>query len=113
MTKEELESRFEDCFDDNTRASEGGYGADTTDRQKLWDHFCPIVLEYAKQKAIAFFKWNAQNISTYLDYLRRVDKAEGLEEMELELNHFENNSIEGRYALFAEIQSIEQQTKDK
>lgn len=67
--------------------------------------------EYAKQQAIAFFKWNAKNISIYLDYLRRVDEAEGEEEMELELNHFENNSIEGRYTLFVENQFIEQQNK--
>lgn len=66
---------------------------------------------WAKQQAIEFFKWNAKSISDYLDYLKRVNGSEGLEEMELELNHFENSSIEGRYNLFIECQIIESQNK--
>ena len=61
--------------------------------------------EYAKQQAISFFKWNAQKVSKYMDYLRRVDKAGGLEEMELALNHFENGTIESRYSQFIEQQN--------
>ena len=105
MNKEELEDKFEDCFDAHTRASEGGYGADTTDKQALWNAFLPVLEEFSKQHAVEFFKWNAQKASEYLDYLRRVDKSEGLEEMELELNHFENNTIEGRYYIFIEPKS--------
>lgn len=54
MTKEELESKFEDCFDDCTQSSEGGYGADTTNMNRLWKSFLPAISEYAKQQAIAF-----------------------------------------------------------
>lgn len=61
--------------------------------------------EYAKQQAIEFFKWNARSISEYMDYLKRAHNSEGMEEMELELNHFESNSIEGRYNLFIESQN--------
>ncbi len=57
MNKEDLESKFEDCFDDNTRVSEGGYGADTTDRLGLWWAFEPVISEFAKQTSIAFIKW--------------------------------------------------------
>ena len=57
MTKEELESKFEDYFHANTRASEGGYGPDVTDRLRLWWGFEPIILEFTKQQAIAFFKF--------------------------------------------------------
>ena len=49
MTKDELRSKFEDCFDDNTRTSEGGYGPDVTDKVGMWWAFDPIVSEYAKQ----------------------------------------------------------------
>lgn len=61
MTKEELESNFEDCFDANTRTSEGGYGADTTDRLGLWWAFDPVLSEYAKQQAIAYDQWKTEN----------------------------------------------------
>ena len=64
--------------------------------------------EFAKQQAIAFFKWNASKVSEYMDYLRRTDQAQGVTEIELELNHFEGTTIDGRYAQF-----IEQQNKDK
>jgi hypothetical protein len=73
MTKEELESKFDDCFDANTRASEGGYGADTTDRQMLWEHFYPIVKEHAKQQAIEFNTYLSHNqseeIRTFLQHV--------------------------------------------
>lgn len=49
MTKEDIESKFEECFDDATRASEGGYGPDTTSKWGLWRSFEPIVTEYANQ----------------------------------------------------------------
>lgn len=54
MTKEDLESKFDDCFDDNTRVSEGGYGADATDKLGMWWAFEPVISEYAKQHALAF-----------------------------------------------------------
>lgn len=60
---------------------------------------------FAKQQAIEFFKWNASKVSEYMDYLRRTDQAEGPEEKELELNHFEGNTIEGRYTQFIESQN--------
>src|SRR5690242_12377018 len=60
-TKEELESKFEDCFDDNTRASEGGYGPDVTDKRGLWKSIEPHISEYAQQQAIAFNKWQVKN----------------------------------------------------
>ena len=60
MTKEELESKFEDCFDDNTRSSEGGYGPDVTDKYKMWLVFEPVISEYAKQQVILFIKSSIQ-----------------------------------------------------
>lgn len=57
MTKEELEDKFEDCFDANTFPTQGGYGPDSTNKSTLWKSFQPIALEYAKQQAIAFVKW--------------------------------------------------------
>jgi len=108
-TKEEIAKNYVPCRCDMAYISRGLYAPDcpyhSTDPE--------VAMEvWAKHQAIEFFKWNAQSISTYLDYLKRVNNAEGLEEMEIELNHFENNSIEGRYSLFIESQFIEQQTKE-
>lgn len=61
MTKDDLENRFDICFDTCTRASEGGYGADTTSRMELWESFHPIISEFAKQQAIAFANHIAYN----------------------------------------------------
>jgi hypothetical protein len=58
MTKDELESKFEDCFDDCTQSSEGGYGADTTNMNRLWKSFQPVILEYAKEQDISFMNWS-------------------------------------------------------
>ena len=60
MTKDDLETRFDICFDACTRASEGGYGADTTDRLGLWWAIDPVISEYTKQQAIAFYGRAAQ-----------------------------------------------------
>lgn len=60
---------------------------------------------YARQQAIAFFKWNAAKVSEYMDYLRRVDQSEGVDETELALNHFEGATIDGRYSQFIEQQN--------
>lgn len=61
MTKEQLEEKFEDCFDANTRSTEGGYGPDTTGKHGLWVSFQPIVELYAKQQAIAFAEYASNN----------------------------------------------------
>lgn len=61
MTNEELESKFEDCFDANTRSSEGGFGPDVTDRLGMWRSFEPIIAAYAKQQIIAFDNWKRIN----------------------------------------------------
>lgn len=65
MTKDDLENRFDICFDACTRASEGGYGADTTDRQRLWEHFYPIVREHAKQQTVSFTNWTTSAECNY------------------------------------------------
>lgn len=58
MTKEEqLEENFEKCFDESTHPTEGGYGADTTYMNGLWDRFSPSIFEYAKQQSIAFERY--------------------------------------------------------
>ena len=57
MTKEQLESEFEDCHDNNTKATGGGYEADYTDKWGVWKAFSPKIDEYAKQQAIAFGIW--------------------------------------------------------
>jgi hypothetical protein len=57
MTKEELKSQFEDCFDNATRASEGGYGADTTDQSRLWKEFNPKLDQFVKDRVVAFGKY--------------------------------------------------------
>jgi hypothetical protein len=54
MTKEELEEKFEDCFDANTHATGGGYEADTTSKTGLWQSFAPIIEEYVKQRSAEF-----------------------------------------------------------
>lgn len=54
MTKEELESKFDDCFDANTKASEGGYGPDITYRMGLWEGIYPIISEYVQQQCLDF-----------------------------------------------------------
>lgn len=64
--------------------------------------------EFAKLQSVEFFKWNAQKIHEYMDYLRRVDKSEGIEEMELELNYFEGGTIEYRYTQFIKYQQLQQ-----
>lgn len=74
-------------------------------------HVSKAMDKFAKQQAVEFFKWNARSISEYMDYLKRVHNSEGMEEMELELNHFENNSIEGRYNLFIESQNKQHGTE--
>lgn len=87
MNKEELESKFDDCFDATTRASEGGYGADTTSRMELWESFHPVISEFAKQQSVAFFKFC---FPTPPDF---------------------DAIIERRYDKFIENQFIEQQNK--
>lgn len=67
--------------------------------------------EYAKLRAVEFFKWNAKKAGDYIDYLRRVDKAEGASEKEKELDHFEGATIDGRYELF--LQETENQSQNK
>jgi hypothetical protein len=54
MNKEQLHSEFEDCFETATRASEGGYGADTTDQSRLWKEFNPKLDQFVKDRVIAF-----------------------------------------------------------
>ena len=57
MTKEELELEFEYSFDANTRATGGGYEADTTDMNGLWRSFSPNIYEFAKEHSLAFAKY--------------------------------------------------------
>lgn len=57
MTKEELELKFEDCFDAATHATGGGYEADCTSKDHLWESFKPFVDEYAKQFTLDFNKF--------------------------------------------------------
>lgn len=96
MTKEELETKFEECFDANTRASEGGYGADTTDMAKVWQAFEPVILQYTKQQAIAFATHYAKGALTWR-HTKAADVAA--------------DRMEERYAYFIENQFIEQQNK--
>lgn len=96
MTKEELEDKFEDCFDINTRATGGGYEADTTSRQGLWNSFEPHVLEYTKQQAIAFAGFMAGKINEKVVPLGN-DRYKIV-----------NYTFEDRYAQF-----IERQGRDK
>ena len=53
-----------------------------------------------KEAAIEFFKWNAKHISEYLDYLRRVDSANGTSDYEREMDFYEKTTIENRYKEF-------------
>lgn len=62
---------------------------------------------HSKNIAIGFFKWNAEKVSEYIDYLKRVDFADGLTEKETELNKFENGTIEDRFNQY--LQSLTQQ----
>lgn len=57
MTKEDLESKFEDCFDAATHATGGGYEADCTSREGLWRLFKVHIDEYAKCMATKFYEF--------------------------------------------------------
>lgn len=48
MSNEELEEKFEDAFDKNTRATGGGYEADYTDKWDFWRAFLPSIIQFAK-----------------------------------------------------------------
>lgn len=97
MTKEELESKFEDCFDANTRSSEGGYGPDVTDRLGMWRSFAPIVDEFTKQQAIAFARFINSKFELHGDnYVKK--------------GHFDN---EVYFTDEVYSQFIEQQSKEK
>lgn len=99
MTKEDVLDGYE-----STRV-QMGYEHD--DKVDMWERGCveQAMDDWGKIQSLAFFKWNATKASEYLDYLRRVDKAEGVSEKELELNRFENSSLEARYELFLLSQS--------
>lgn len=62
MSKEELESIFEDCYDRYTAATGGGYEADYTDKWAVWKDFWPHIESYAKiksrERAIAFLEYH-------------------------------------------------------
>jgi hypothetical protein len=61
MTKDKLEQEFEDDFEICTHASEGGYGADTTDMYRLWDLISPKISEYVKTTSLAYDQWKIDN----------------------------------------------------
>lgn len=69
MTKEELDYKFDDCFNKSTFQTGGGYEADTTSQNDLWQSFLPHILEYAKQEAIAFHEWSTDKLKAghYID----------------------------------------------
>lgn len=46
LRAKELEDFFEDCFDNNTRTTGGGYEADYTDKWGVWKQFEPKLLTY-------------------------------------------------------------------
>jgi hypothetical protein len=71
MTKEELESEFQECFDNATHASDGGYGADTTSRNRLWKEFSPKIDQYVKQEVIAELQYLLQ-INCHPEYLKEL-----------------------------------------
>jgi hypothetical protein len=102
MTKEDLESKFEDCFDANTRSSEGGYGPDVTDRLGMWRAFDSIVAEFAKQQAIAFDIWKLKNHWLWDSSICKYFKWEADNTHATRLNHEELHS-----------QFIEQQIENK
>lgn len=103
MTKEELEDKFEDCFDANTYPTQGGFGPDSTNKSTLWRSFQPIALEYAKQQAIAFmrFCFEKEHIST--DF-------EGTDNVYFEGNYFHDPNFP-KDALDVYNKFIEQQNK--
>lgn len=57
MTKEQLESEFEDCHDNNTKATGGGYEADWTDKWGVWKEFSQKIDIYTAHIAMAFAEW--------------------------------------------------------
>lgn len=57
MTKEQLESLFEECYDNNTKATGGGYEADFTDKWGLWKQFEPHIAEFVQQQSLEFYIW--------------------------------------------------------
>mgnify|MGYP001582530387 CR=1 FL=1 len=57
MTKEQLESEFEDCHDNNTKATGGGYEADYTEKSGVWRDFSPKIDIYTTHMAISFAEW--------------------------------------------------------
>jgi hypothetical protein len=44
----ELEDKFDEAFDKNTSSTGGGYEADYTSKQGLWNDFLPSIIEFAK-----------------------------------------------------------------
>lgn len=72
MTKQELEDKFDECFDKNTRPTGGGYEADWTDKNSLWDDLQPNVIEYAKQEAIEFETWRRKTNIFLMDEIGQM-----------------------------------------
>lgn len=49
MTQEELEIKFDEAFDKNTKPTGGGYEADMTSSHGLWNDLLPIIMQFAKE----------------------------------------------------------------
>lgn len=86
MTKTELEDDFDRCFDKNTSPTGGGYEADWTDRNGLWNDFKPAVESFAKQEAIEFKKWCEKNKEMCSYYKGQSNEQEDLWDLYSKIN---------------------------
>jgi hypothetical protein len=63
--------------------------------------------EYTRQEAIEFFKWNFNTAAGYINYLKII--TERTEDMEKEIDTFENSSMSQRYDLYLESKTREKE----
>ena len=63
--------------------------------------------EYAKQKAVGFFKWYGVKMMDFLFYLKKVKPQVTSNEIEEKLAEFEGQTIENLYQLYLQSKSHE------
>jgi len=95
-TKDELESDIHDAIWDSIYAEGGEVGGG----DKAVERCVDIAVEYAKNKAVQFFKFNAKHIAEYMKYLRTSDLALGTSTYEQDMSYYEGATLENRYDAF-------------
>jgi hypothetical protein len=64
------------------------------------------ILDFVKEDAIEFFKWNALKVDGYVQYIEKIKPLVTSNEIEEALNTFEGSTLEERYELYLQSKSL-------